>query len=490
MSRRNNQQMGATRVRLSSLSPNVSRRRHRAVAKREPPVFELRRSAASSALCLSLVLSPSVALSATAQASTVVSIGATGSSPRNPVTALQRWPYTHNFADDPVTDVKTVDYPASLGFVGMPMGESVDRGSAGLAELIDSTPGTVIVVCESQGCLSVTRLLQRYAADPTTAAAADNLILVMVGNPATAGGGMSAQAAGSYHPLFRITFPGATPESQYRTFNVTREYDFYADQPLDASNGLAMLNSLIALFVVHPYYGDIDVDSPDNLVKIVGNTTYVLAPTKQLPLLGALYGVAATWSQLTGQTGLMQQVEALDAQLRAIIDGAYDRSGYETSALLRQGEVEHANAVIDDEVVSTAPKFLDDTLSTEALTAGGENRQPAAGGPLTQSANVLNEQTIVAPPADIVDSTNSEPQGETRSEHLTDHSFEELTQPVERDQESITPTRETVDAATSAGGAEPPSSNGSPSTSAPASVDSPSPSTSHSTTESSSNGTT
>lgn len=283
-------------------------------------------------------LSLSLLAPATAHASTLISIGATGSWTNTPVTGLQRWPVTNNFADDPVTATEVVEYPASLGFIGMSMEDSVLQGTAALLQAIGSISGRKILACESQGCLSVTRLLMQFAADPGIAPARDDLIVVMIGNPATAGTGASSQNAGEYEPFFRITFPGATPETQYETVNVTREYDFFADRPSTDPSVLAVLNNLVAFLVVHPFYADVDMDDPDNLIKVVGNTTYVLIPTKQLPMLQSLYDAARAWQRLTGQTDLLEDVEALDARLRAIIDQDYDRSGYVPQGSLQEPE--------------------------------------------------------------------------------------------------------------------------------------------------------
>lgn len=273
------------------------------------------------------LLSVAVAAPATAQASTLISIGATGSWTYAPVNALQNWHHTHA-SDDPVTTTEVVEYPASLGFVGMPMGESVDLGMVALLAAIQATVGNKIIVCESQGCLSVTKLLQQFALDPDSAPAAGDLILVMVGNPGTAGGGASAQGAGQFEPFFRITFPGQTPDSPYQTVNVTREYDFFADRPTDITNALAVLNNLAAFLRVHPFYGDVDMNAPENLIKVIGNTRYVLIPTERLPMLESWYDVAETWATLTGESALLDEVKALDARLREIIDADYDRSGY------------------------------------------------------------------------------------------------------------------------------------------------------------------
>lgn len=312
----------------------------------------------------------------TAHASTVLSIGATGSWTDAPVTGLQRWPYTKNFADDPVTHTEVVRYPASLGFIGLSMEESVAQGAAALYQAIQSTPGRKIITCESQGCLAVTRVLMQFTADPTTAPT-DDLIIVMIGNPATAGGGASAQNSGMWEPFFRITYPGATPETDYETFNVTREYDFFADRPQTDSNTLAIWNNLVAFLVVHPFYGDVDMEDPDNLVKIVGNTTYVLIPTKQLPMLKSLYDAAEAWHLLTGSTTLLQEVESLDARIRAIIDLGYDRSGF-----VQQG--------------SQTPEGVEDTTAESDLPpVTAVTDSPAGEGDPTQA--LLADKQIVIP---------------------------------------------------------------------------------------------
>lgn len=326
------------RVRSAQQGPG----RHRAAPERPRVPYRWLRPVTAAAMSLSLVAP------ASAQASTLISIGATGSWDNAPVTALRQWPVTHTFANDPVTDTVVVEYPASLGFIGMPMGESVAEGAAGLLRAIESISGRKIIACESQGCLSVTQLVAKFIADATTAPAAEDLIIVMIGNPATAGGGASAQNPGGYEPFFRITFAGATPESQYETVNVTREYDFFADRPVNDPNALAVWNNLVAFLVVHPIYGDVDMDDPDNLIKVVGNTTYVLVPTKQLPMLQSLYDTAEAWRLLTGQAELLQQVEALDARLRAIIDQDYDRSGFLPKGSLGQTRT-------DDDPADTEP---------------------------------------------------------------------------------------------------------------------------------------
>lgn len=355
-------------------------------------------------------LSISLMAPATAHASTLISIGATGSWANTPVTGLQRWPVTNNFGD-PVTATRVVEYPASLGFIGMSMEDSVLQGAAALLNAIESVSGRKIVACESQGCLSVTRLLMQFATDHGTAPARDDLIIVMIGNPATAGTGASAQNAGEYEPFFRITFPGATPETQYETVNVTREYDFFADRPSTDPSVLSILNNLVAFLVVHPFYADVDMDDPENLIKVVGNTTYVLIPTKQLPMLQSLYDAARAWQRLTGQTDLLEDVEALDARLRAIIDQDYDRSGFVPQGSLSR-ETESPDVDSAEPEAHTADDRGEDTVTAwpaeeQSQGAGSESTNPLE--PEQESVSTDEAQVDLSADEDDEPSENEDP---------------------------------------------------------------------------------
>lgn len=359
-------------IRIRSMQQGPGR--HRAAPTRAKAPYQWLGPVTAAAMSLSLVAP------VTAHASTLISIGATGSWTNAPVTALRQWPARNNFVDDPVTRTEVVQYPASLGFIGMPMEESVTEGAAALFQAISSVSGRKVIACESQGCLAVTRLLMQFEADPTTAPATGDLIIVMIGNPATADGGMSAQKPGAYEPFFRITFPGATPETDYETVNVTREYDFFADRPQNDPNALAIWNNLVSFLVVHPFYADVDMDDPTNLVKSVGNTTYVLVPTKQLPMLRSLYNAAQAWQQLTGRAKLLQIVEALDARLRAIIDQSYDRSGYVAKGALPQEEPTQETEPHSQQAMLAPDSPDDDDSPTRTAPNSPEVAEPSVEG--------------------------------------------------------------------------------------------------------------
>lgn len=406
-------------------------------------VARLRRSVSVAALSVALTTP------LTAHASTLISIGATGSWTDAPVNALKNWHQTHA-SDEPVTDTVVVDYPASLGFIGMPMGESVAQGTLALLAAIQSIDGKKIVVCESQGCLSATLLLQQFAADPTLAPAGGELIFVMVGNPATAGGGTSAQNPGVYHPFFRITFFGSTPDSPFQTVNVTREYDFFADRPLDSTNTLAVLNNLAAFLQVHPFYGDVDMNDPDNLVKVVGNTKFVLVPTERLPMLDSWYDAADTWLTLTGSSSLMEQVRALDARLREIIDQDYDRTGYVSQGTLQQdqgdqpgsadggGDASAGEPVAlqedsgrpadSEDVASGTPNDVDpDALRTAQQDTGATEDQQAPGSAAESEPDAVSgdDGTTAETAQSEADTKAGSPAADTETDESEGHDSEE-----------------------------------------------------------------
>ncbi len=195
-----------------------------------------------------------------------------------------------------------VDYPSSA--IGQP---ALDQGALALRDAIAATPDDKVVMAYSQGGIIATTWLQEHAAD-TDAPPADDMTFVLFGNPQRGRGGLA--------PTLGVG--SATPtDTGYQVVDVAREYDAEADWPQDPRNGLAVANALAGYWYVHTDYTDVDVNSPDNLVSKDGDTTYVLVPTEKLPLLEPLRRV--------GLTGVADQ---LNDQLKPVVDGGYDRSGY------------------------------------------------------------------------------------------------------------------------------------------------------------------
>ncbi len=114
---------------------------------------------------------------------------------------------------------------------------------------------------------------------------------------------------------------GVSQPSQYHVIDIAREYDPVADFPDDPTNLLAIANALSGFITLHDYR-DVDINDPNNIVWDEGNTTYVLVPTENLPLLNPL--------RLVGLNALADQ---LNGPLKAMVDKGYDRSYIPASAL-------------------------------------------------------------------------------------------------------------------------------------------------------------
>lgn len=217
-----------------------------------------------------------------------------------------------------------LDYPAQLwpatGLFSLSLDESSYRGLTALHEIIRTTPGAKMPLGLSQGSVVITRWLQTYADDPD-APPASELEFVLLANPDRPNGGMLARFPKVTVPIMGATFWGPTPETQYKTLDVVREYDGFADFPEDPLNLLAVANALLGVVYLHSDYSGVDIDSPDNLVQHSGNTTYVMVPTERLPLLQPIRDLLAVVGRT--ETPLL---DAIEPTLKALIDTGYDRS--------------------------------------------------------------------------------------------------------------------------------------------------------------------
>lgn len=202
-----------------------------------------------------------------------------------------------------------VTYPsASMGSVAL------QQGAVKLQDAIAATSGKKIVMAYSQGGYVVTMWLDAHAHD-SSAPSADDLTFVVFGNPQRGIGGLSPATGG-----------GSTPfDTEYRIIDVSRQYDMESDWPDNPGNLLAVANAVAGYLLIHTDYTDVDINDPNNVVKTVGNTTYVLVPTADLPLLEPLR-----------RLGLNAIADQLQPILKPIIDSAYNRSGFtpETTPVL------------------------------------------------------------------------------------------------------------------------------------------------------------
>lgn len=115
-----------------------------------------------------------------------------------------------------------------------------------------------------------------------------DLEVVLTASPQNKYGGVYLNPAHEYYGLYRnfdgYGFPDDTP---YRVRSFARQYDYYADHPVDLTNELAVLN-IDAQKGIHTAYYQVSLDDPNNIVHIEGSNqqiTYLWSPTFPLPLL-------------------------------------------------------------------------------------------------------------------------------------------------------------------------------------------------------------
>lgn len=240
-------------------------------------------------------------------------------------------------------DLKWVSTPEqfwpSTSLTDISFDTSVARGVLSLSNAVQTTLGEKVVVGYSQSANIATRekrnladLRAHGAAVPTP----DQLSFVFVANPNRPNGGILSRFEGLYIPILGVSFDGATPDDEYRTIDVARQYDLVADFPKYPINLLADANALMGYFLLHPNYGSdvVNLNDPSTYDSYKsGNTTYYLVHTEHLPLLQPFRSI-----------GVLNPVaDLIEPTLRVLIELAYDRTPAHMGVPTPAGLLPHIN---------------------------------------------------------------------------------------------------------------------------------------------------
>ena len=176
-----------------------------------------------------------------------------------------------------------------------------------------------------------------------------------------------------------VSAPTDTP---FRTYDIARQYDPFADFPNDPSNALAVVNAVFGL--INHDYSTVTVNpgdprhDPNTVVQQYGDTTYYLIPSK-LPLLEPL-----RWS------GQVAVADALEPVLAPIVESGYDRTtpyGQQTPAsttapavaaaepAIEKGEPPAAARTIRRPPATAAPGASATTGTAHRIEKVGRNRR-------------------------------------------------------------------------------------------------------------------
>jgi hypothetical protein len=223
--------------------------------------------------------------------------------------------------------------------------------ASGVAQLTSDLVGThnpsiqnpVVIFGYSQGATVASIEKAQLSRLPAQDQAAINFVLI--GNPNRPNGGLFERlAAFGTVPILDATFGQPTPtDTGMSTVDVAFQYDGVADFPLYPVNLLAVLNATAGFWYIHGSYLapnsrdpaglpngltadelDAAIADPANQQHLAGSdTTYVLIPTPNLPLLQPLreFGAFTHTEFLT--TPL---IDLIQPALRVLIETGYNRS--------------------------------------------------------------------------------------------------------------------------------------------------------------------
>lgn len=232
-------------------------------------------------------------------------------------------------------------WPGWGGLTGAKLDVSV---ASGVNQLNSDLVGTynpsaedpVVIFGYSQGAT----VSSREKSTLTKLAAADqaNINYVLIGNPNRPNGGLFERLAmfGTV-PILDATFGMPTPtDTAMGTVDIAFQYDGVVDFPRYPINLLADLNAIAGFWYTHgSYLGSqpngltptelaAAIADPANQQHIAGSdTTYIMIPTPNLPLLQPLREFAA----FTGTQALVTPlIDLIQPALRVMIETGYDRS--------------------------------------------------------------------------------------------------------------------------------------------------------------------
>ena len=262
--------------------------------------------------------------------------------------------------DCPDANLIGIDYPASfwpLPFPGwcpsvgcdkwnVSVGKGVDNlHSELLAALNDpSKPDQQIVIFGySQGAAVVSNEL-RYNFDSLTPEQRARVTGVVVGNIDRPGGGFFTRFGFLGRiPILDATLGLATPTDTIPMYDIAMEYDGVSDFPLYPIDLLSVFNAIAGFAYIHGTYlepnensnfeGSPDgyskdelldiINDPNNIQGVKGQTTYILIPSKTLPIVMPVLAFGAA----TGTTPIVKPiVDLISPVLRVLIDLGYDRT--------------------------------------------------------------------------------------------------------------------------------------------------------------------
>jgi hypothetical protein len=187
-----------------------------------------------------------------------------------------------------------------------------------LARILANQDPDLRIVTESQSSIIATVVKRWLLEHPDQAPPADQLTFYTFESQTRPNGGIASRFAGVSIPFLGVTAIGPTPPTQYRTYDFAREYEGFVNFPAYLVNLPAVVNAIIGIGVLHGRIADVDLDDPSYVRETVGNTTYITAPTANLPMLVPIRVLAKAFGITDTRV-----IDAMEPVLKVIVDAGY-----------------------------------------------------------------------------------------------------------------------------------------------------------------------
>jgi PE-PPE domain-containing protein len=286
----------------------------------------------------------------------------------------------------------------------MPFDQSVGQGVGNLDQAISAQPiGESMVVF---GYSQSARIASIEKGNLAAAGSTLPLSFMLIGNPNRPNGGILERFQGLSIPIAGITFDGATPtNTNFKTVDVTRQYDGWSDFPNNPLNPFATANAIAGINYLHSDYQSVGLGNA-LYQGSYGDTDYYMIPSQRLPLLMPL-----------DQAGVPDPiVTMLDAPVRVLVESGYDRT-------ISPGAPTQASILYFPNPVTTGTNFIiaiPTGIDDGAQEAAGirpfgtppiDQRSPygvggppvdagsfdSTGAPIPSTSPVANQQPLAAP---------------------------------------------------------------------------------------------
>jgi hypothetical protein len=218
----------------------------------------------------------------------------------------------------PLTGLRSLTFDASVARGVNDLNSAImAQYAAGHSTVVFGTSQSAVVATLEERHLMTLPATQR----PST----DQLSFVLVGNPDRPDGGFLERFDGSFIPGLGFTFFGATPVNAYPTTDIAIQYDGVADFPQYPLDIFADANAVAGFIFLHPQYpyltpgqiasGVVEPVSPGDT-----QTTYILIPTQNLPLLDPVRAIPFVGNPLA---------DLVQPDLKVLVELGYDRTAYQ-----------------------------------------------------------------------------------------------------------------------------------------------------------------